>query len=53
LDVPAARTQLINNLAGPAETFMFELPPEEQRDLNTLRQALVKHYSTKDRAWVK
>jgi len=53
LDVPAARTQLINNLAGPTETFMFELPPEERRDLNTLRQALVKHYSTKDRAWVK
>ena len=42
----------LNNLAGPAETFMFELPPEERRDLNTLRQALVKH-STKNRAWVK
>ena len=49
LDVPAARTQLINNLAGPAETFMFELPPEE----HTLKKALLKHYSTKDRAWVK
>ena len=29
LDVPAARTHLIDNLAGPAETFMFELLPEE------------------------
>ena len=35
LDVPAARTQLINNLAGPAGTFMFELPPEERGDFNT------------------
>ena len=52
LDVPAARTQLINNLAGPVETFMFELPPDE-RDYNTLKQALVKSYSTKDRAWIK
>ena len=53
LDVPAARTQLINNLAGPAETFMFELPPEERGDFDTLKQALLKRYSTKDRAWVK
>ena len=53
LDVPAARTQLINNLAGPAETFMFELPPDERRDYDTLKRALVKRYSTKDRAWVK
>lgn len=53
LDVPAAKTQLINNLAGPAETFMFELAIEERRDFNTLKQALVKRYSTKDRAWVK
>ena len=53
LDVPAARTQLINNLAGPAETFMFELVPDERGDYNTLKQALVKSYSTKDRAWVK
>ncbi|CAH3025843.1 unnamed protein product [Porites evermanni] len=35
LDVPAARTQLINNLAGPAETFMSELPPDERGDYNT------------------
>lgn len=53
LDVPAARTQLINNLAGPAETFMFELPPEERGSFMLLKQALVKRYSTKDRAWVK
>ena len=53
LDVPAARTQLINNLAGPAETFMFELPPDERRNYNALKQALVKRYSTKDHAWVK
>lgn len=53
LDVSAARTQLINNFAGPAETFMFELPPEERGDFDTLKQALVKRYSTKDRVWVK
>ncbi|RMX57229.1 hypothetical protein pdam_00023520 [Pocillopora damicornis] len=53
LDVPAARTQLINNLAGPAETFMFELPPEERGSFMLLKQALVKRYSTKDRGWVK
>ena len=49
----AARTQLINNLAGPAETFMFELAPEERRDFDTLKQALVRRYSIKDRRWVK
>ena len=53
MDVPAAITQLINNLAGPVETFMFELPPDERGDYDTLKQALVKRYSTKDRAWVK
>ena len=53
LDVPAAITQLINNLAGPVETIMFELPPDEREDYDTLKQALVKRYSTKDRAWVK
>ena len=31
LEVPTARTQLINNLAGPAETFMSELPPDERK----------------------
>ena len=49
----AARTQLINNLAGPAETFLFELPVEERREFDTLKQALVRRYSTKDRTWVK
>ena len=49
----AARTQLINHLAGPAETFMFELAPEERRDFDTLKQALVRRYSSKDRTWVK
>ena len=53
LDVSTARTQLINNLTGPAETFMFELPPDEGGNYNALKQALVKRYSTKDRAWVK
>ena len=53
LDVPAARTQLINNLAGPAETFMLELPSDECGNYNALKQAAVKRYSTKDRAWVK
>ena len=53
LHVPAARTQLINNLAGPAETVMFELPPDERGNYNALKQALVKRYSTKDRTWVK
>ena len=53
MDVPAAITQLINNLAGPVETIMFELPPDERGDYDTLKQALVKGYSTKDRAWVK
>ena len=32
---------------------MFELPPDERGDYDTLKQALVKGYSTKDRAWVK
>ena len=50
LDVPAAITQLINNLAGPVETFMFEFPPDERGDHDTLKQALVKLYSTKDLA---
>ena len=53
LDVPAAKTQLINNLAGPAETFMFEIPAEQRGDYDNLKQALLKRYSTKDRAWVK
>ena len=32
---------------------MFELPPEERGSFMLLKQALVKRYSTKDRAWVK
>ena len=32
---------------------MFELVPDERGDYNTLKQALVKSYSTTDRAWVK
>ena len=39
LDVPAARTQLIKNLAGPAETFMFELPPKERGSFMLLKQS--------------
>ena len=53
LDVPAARTQLINNLAGPAETFNLCLNCH-QTSVETitviLKKALVKSYSTKDRA---
>ena len=30
LDAPAARTQLINNLAGPAETFMNYRPKSQE-----------------------
>ena len=32
---------------------MFELPPDERGNYNAIKQALVKRYSTKDRAWVK
>ena len=39
LDVPAARTQLIKNLAGPAETFMFKLPPKERGSFMLLKQS--------------
>ena len=50
---PAAITQVVNNLVGPAETFLFELPEEETRDYGRLKQALTRRYSTKDRTWVK
>ena len=50
---PAAITQVVNNLGGPAETFLFELPEEETRDYGRLKQALTRRYSTKDRTWVK
>ena len=52
MDVPAARTQLINNLAGPVETFNLCLNCH-QTSVETITLALVKRYSTKDRAWVK
>ena len=50
---PAAITQVVNNLDGPAETFLFELPEEESKDCGRLKQALTRRYSTKDRTWVK
>ena len=50
---PAANTQVVNNLGGPAETFLFELPEEETKDYGRLKQALTRRYSTKDRTWVK
>ena len=50
---PAAITQVVNNLGGPAETFLFELPEEETKDYGRLKQALTRRYSTKDRTWVK
>ena len=50
---PAAITQVVNNLGGPAETFLFELPEEETRDYGRLEQALTRRHSTKDRTWVK
>ena len=50
---PAAITQVVNNLGGPAETFLFELPEEETKDYERLKQALKRRYSTKDRTWVK
>ena len=50
---PGAITQVVNNLGGPAETFLFELPEEETKDYGRLKQALTHRYSTKDRTWVK
>ena len=50
---PAAITQVVNNLGGPAETFLFELPEEETEDYGRFKQALTRRYSTKDRTWVK
>ena len=35
------------------QKLLFELVPDERGDYNTLKQALVKSYSTTDRAWVK
>lgn len=50
---PLAVAQIINNLSGPAETFLFELPAEERESFEGLKGALMKRYSTKDRTWVK
>ena len=50
---PLAIAQIINNLSGPAETFLFELPPEERESFEKLKCALMKRYATKDRTWVK
>ena len=50
---PTAITQVVNNLGGPAETFLFELPEDETKDYGQLRQALTRRYSTKDRTSVK
>lgn len=49
----AAISQVMNNLSRPAETFLFELPPDERKDYARLKQALKRRYSTKDRIWVK
>ena len=48
-----AISQVVNNLSGPAETFMFELPSHERKDYTSLKQALQRRYSTKDRTWVR
>ena len=43
---PAAITQVVNNLGGPAETFLFELSEDETKDYGRLKQALTRRYST-------
>ena len=48
-----ARAHVINNLTGPAETFLFELRTEERNNYERLKSALMKRYATKDRIWVK
>lgn len=50
---PVAISQVVSNLSGPAETFLFELPNRERHDYASLEQALQRRYSTKDRAWVR
>ena len=50
---PVAILQVVNNLSGPAETFLFELPSRDREDYASLKQALKRRYSTKDRAWVR
>ena len=49
----AAISQVVNNLGGPAETFMFELPSHERKDYASLKEALKRRYSSKDRTWVR
>ena len=49
----AAISQVVNNLGRPAETFLFELPEDERRDYDHLKQSLKRRYSTKDRTWMK
>ena len=49
----AAISQVVNNLGGPAQTFMFKLPPHERKDYASLKEALKRRYSSKDRAWVR
>ena len=50
---PMAIAQVINNLSGQAETFLFELPAEERESFEKLKGALMKRYATKDRTWAK
>ena len=50
---PLAIAQIINNLTGPAETFLFKLPAEERESFEKLKCALMKGYATKDRTRVK
>ena len=50
---PLATAQIINNLSGPAETFLLELPAEERENFEKLKGALMKRYATKDRTWVR
>ena len=50
---PAAISQVVNNLGGPSETFLFELPENERRDNDHLKQVLKRRFSTKDRIWMK
>ena len=52
LDAPPQEHSLLTILLDQ-QWFMFELPPDERGNYNALKHALVKRYSTKDRAWVK
>ena len=50
---PLATAEIVNNLSGPAETSLLELPAEERETFEKLKGALMKRYATKDRTWVK